>query len=530
MIARFTARRAARSGALWGLLFGGLVIASAAGYASTFPTVASRETLARSFGGNAGLAALLGPAHRLETVAGFTAWRCLGILSILGAFWGLLIGTRLLRGEEDSGGWELLLAGPTTRAGATVQAVAGLGAGVGALWAVTAVCAVLAGRGADVDFSVTGALFLSVALVASALVFVAIGVVMSQLAGNRRQANALGAVVLGAAFLVRMVADAGTSLTWLRWASPFGWAEELRPLTVSRALPLIPIVLITAALLVGSVLMARSRDLGASILPRRDSRPPRLALLGGPTRLTVRLGVPLFVAWIAALATMGFVMGMVAQSASKIVSGSETIERMLARLGGIRPGAAAYLGFAFVFASALVAFAAAGQIAAMRREEADGFLDNVLVRPTTRARWLIGRLVVGATTVSLAGIAGGLAAWCGSATQHSGVAFTDLFAAGVNIVPPGLLVLGVGTLVYGVVPRPAPTIAYAIVTWSFIVQLIASLVTTNAVVVGSSLLHYVTPAPATDPNWGSAARLVAIGCVAAALGVAAFARRDLASR
>jgi ABC-2 type transport system permease protein len=117
VIARFTARRAARSGALWGLMFGGLVVASAAGYATTFPTQASRETLARSFGTNPALAALLGPARGLDTVAGFTAWRCLGILSIVGAFWGLLCGTRLLRGEEESGRWELLLSGPTTRAG-----------------------------------------------------------------------------------------------------------------------------------------------------------------------------------------------------------------------------------------------------------------------------------------------------------------------------------------------------------------------------------------------------------------------------
>ena len=59
-------------------------------------------------------------------------------LMILGAVWGLLTGTRLLRGEEDQGRWELLLAGGPRRARATGQALAGLGAGVAVLWALTA--------------------------------------------------------------------------------------------------------------------------------------------------------------------------------------------------------------------------------------------------------------------------------------------------------------------------------------------------------------------------------------------------------
>ena len=40
-----------------------IVLASSVGYAKSFPTVASRQTLAHSFGGNAGIAALIGPAR-----------------------------------------------------------------------------------------------------------------------------------------------------------------------------------------------------------------------------------------------------------------------------------------------------------------------------------------------------------------------------------------------------------------------------------------------------------------------------------
>jgi ABC-2 type transport system permease protein len=113
-VAVTTARRAARQGALWGLVFGATIAASASAYAGLFPTGAARVEMARSFQGNAAWAALFGPLHRLDTVAGYTAYKSGMTVIILGAIWGLLIATRSLRGEEDAGRWELFLSGQTT--------------------------------------------------------------------------------------------------------------------------------------------------------------------------------------------------------------------------------------------------------------------------------------------------------------------------------------------------------------------------------------------------------------------------------
>ncbi len=112
IITRQTTTKAVRSGVLWGYIFGLSVASSALGYASSYKTAAQRAHLAALFGSNAGLNTINGPAHELQTVAGFTVWKCFGILTIVGATWGLLTATRLLRGEEDAGRWELLLAGP----------------------------------------------------------------------------------------------------------------------------------------------------------------------------------------------------------------------------------------------------------------------------------------------------------------------------------------------------------------------------------------------------------------------------------
>jgi ABC-2 type transport system permease protein len=156
------------------------------------------------------------------------------VLSLVGAVWALLAATKLLRGEEEAGRWELLLAGQTTRRRAAAQAMVGRAAGWSVLWATTTVVTIVDGRTVHPPFSPSAAAFFSLAMVCSAAMFLAVGALASQLAATRRQAAALAGGALGVAFVIRMVADSGSHLQWLLWASPLGWVEELRPLTGSR--------------------------------------------------------------------------------------------------------------------------------------------------------------------------------------------------------------------------------------------------------------------------------------------------------
>jgi ABC-2 type transport system permease protein len=292
---------------------------------------------------------------------------------------------------------------------------------------------------------------------------------------------------------------------------------------------LVPIALLVSGLTGAALGIAGRRDLGASALPRRDSPPARTELLSGPTGLTVRLGAPVALGWTAGLAALGLMLGLVAQSASTAISGSATIEQALARLGGHRGGAAAYLGVAFLIAATLVSFAAAGQIAATRNEEAQGYVDHLLVQPVSRSRWLLGRLVFAAVLVAGVSVVAGLFAWIGAAAQHSGVGLGQLLQAGLNVAPPGVFVLGVGALVYGAMPRLAPAITYGLVAWSFLVEFLASVIKSNHLLIDTSIFSHIAPAPAANPNWAAAAWLVGLGALAAAGGVVGFDRRDLAS-
>lgn len=513
-----------RGALIWGVIFGLVVVSSAVGFTSTYPTVAERRAAAASLGGNKGLQALFGAPHHIATVGGWTAWRSLGLVSLIGAVWALLSATKQLRGEEDAGRWELLLAGQTTRRRATGQAVAGFAVGVAVLWVVTAAISVAVGRGSDTRFSFSAALYLALALVASPAMFLAAGALASQLAATRRQAAGLAAAVLGAAFVVRLIADSAAGWTWVRWLSPLGWIDELRPLTGTRPTALVPILAFIAVLGGAAVYLAGQRDLGASILPDRSTARAHTRVLGSPLGLSARLVRNTAISWAVGLAAFGLLMGMVAKSA-----GESFPRRELETLGLTRGGTLAYLGVAFIIVAALVSTAAAGQVTATREEEAEGHLDNLLVRPVARVPWLAGRLAVAIAMLAVLGVVTGMATWAGAASQQSGISFVHIFVAGVALVPPAVFVLGLGTLAQGVAPRYAGAVAYGVVVWSFLVELIGSAVNANRWLLDLSVFHHLALAPATDPNWTSAAALAAIGIAALALGAVAFTQRDLAA-
>jgi ABC-2 type transport system permease protein len=526
VVATETARKAVRSGALWGYIFAVVVASSALTYNRLYPTQADRDRLAASFGSNRAASALFGPAPRLETVAGFTVFKTSMTLMILGAVWGLLTSTRLMRGEEDSGRWEILLSGETTRRGAAGQALGGLAAGVATIWAITALVTALTGRSTKVNFAVRPSLYFALALVASAVMFLAVGAVTSQLAATRRQAAGYAATFLGVSYAIRMVADSGVGLHKLVWVSPLGWVEQLRPLTAPRPWALLPIGVFTAALCVAAVRLAGERDIGASTLPDRDHAQPQLRLLSGATGLTVRLVRGTVAGWAVAIAASALLMGIVAKAAGNTMSGS-SVQQVFSRLGASGAGAKAYLGVTFLILAVLLGFLAAGQVTAARSEEAAGRLDHLLVRSVSRRSWLVGRLTVAVVVLVSGGLIAGLFTWLGAATQNSGVSFATLLDAGLNIVPPAIFVLGIGALAVGFWPRAASLVVYGLLAWSLLVEFAGGFAALTHWLLDTSVFHQMASAPAVSPRWTVNAIMLAAGIIAMAVGVAAFRWRDL---
>ena len=73
-----------------GWMVGVVTVSSVYGYRLAYPNLVDRERLAASFSHDAGIAAVFGPAHSLETVAGFVAFRTLAVIPLIVGIWAAL--------------------------------------------------------------------------------------------------------------------------------------------------------------------------------------------------------------------------------------------------------------------------------------------------------------------------------------------------------------------------------------------------------------------------------------------------------
>jgi ABC-2 type transport system permease protein len=302
--------------------------------------------------------------------------------------------------------------------------------------------------------------------------------------------------------------------------------EELQPLTSSNPLALLPITGFTAVAAVLAVRLAAVRDVGASTLPDRAHAQPHLRLLSGHLGLTARLERPTAIAWALALAATGLVLGLVAKAAGTTISGS-SVGTVLSRLGASGTGTEAYLGVSFLIVAILVAFVAAGQVTAARAEEADGRLDQLLVRPVSRASWLAGRGLVAVSVLVACSLIAGFTTWLGTTAESSGVSLGTLVNAGLNVLAPALCFWGIGTFAFGFWPRTTSYVVYGALGWSFLVELISGIGANSRWLLDTSLFHQMTAAPAVAPNWATNGIIIGIAAVCAVVGAVAFRSRDL---
>lgn len=527
-IARRAWRQVWKGAVAWALMFGLTVASTAASYASSFPTLADRRMVAETTSKATGLAILLGPVRAVDTVGGYTVYKIFVFLTTIGAIWGVLTTTRLLRGEEDTGRWQLVLAGGTRPARATAATLAALGAAVVVLLTGTTVITAVAGASPKIGFGPGESLVYGSSIVIAPAVFVAVGAVTSQLARTRRMAAALGMVAFAVAMVLRMIGDASAATRWVRWLSPFGWTELMRPFTSNDLWPLLPAALTVAGLSIAAIAMASRRDCGAGVVSPRDVAPARPFGLASPLGLATRLEVPVLAAWCAGAAFAGLGLGIVA----KIATGTSmpgSVPDMLGKFRVRGPLVDQYLGIAFLLIATVVALLPTSLLAEAADEELSGRLVNVLARPPRRSAVFAGRIGLAGGGVVIAGLLAGFATWLGARSQGVDTGLWSTTMAGLNVVPTALLALGIGALVLAVAPRAAAATVYAVVIASVTVEMLGALVWRAGWLEHVSLLHYMALAPAQDPAAPTVVltSLLAVACCAVATLV--FARRDLRS-
>jgi ABC-2 type transport system permease protein len=500
------------------------------GFLNLAPTAAGRQEFTRTLAGNAGLKVLMGDTHQIESISGFVTWRVTGVMALVAAVWGLLVSIKAMRGEESVGRWELFLAGRATPRRAAAGALVGLGSAVLLMFALAAGVTIAVGRRSDVGFSVGGSLLLAPGAVAGAAEFIAVGALASQVMPIRARATALAATVFGLAFVLRAVADVAPQAHWLVYLSPLGWIEQLHALTDPQPVWLLPIVGFVAVLVLATMWLSGRRDLGASILADKDSGEPHLRMLGSHTRLAVRLSRTSALSWVAVTGLSSLMYGSFARSAGDAFASSDVAKNVVGGLAHqsrqIAEGVRGFAAIFFLIVMLLLMSYVASAAGAIREDEAEGYLDNLLVRRVHRAHWLAVRASIAAVVTVTAGLVSGAGFWL-AATRSTELSLHELLLAGLNAAAPAILLLGLAVLVMGFAPRWTTPVSFGLLAWSFLIDMLGSVIHLNHWVVDTSLLQHPALAPSVDPNWRVEVTYVVLALVLALLGGLRFVRRDL---
>jgi ABC-2 type transport system permease protein len=415
---------------------------------------------------------------------------------------------------------------------ATVKILGAFGVGILLLYGLLLLCIGVIGKlpGAS-GFTLSASMFFALSLCSGAVMFLALGALTSQLMPTRSKAAGLAAVVFGVFYVIRLAADT-SSYHWLLDLSPLGWVEKLQPMYNSDPVWLIPIGLFTLVVIILSVYLSGKRDVYSAVLADSQSSKPHKALLGSAFLSAIRINRAVIIGWLAAISVTTVLYSMLAKGAVQSLSKSSGLGKGLKRLSANHAqsilSTKSFMGIVFLIVILTAMFYIANAVGRIREDEGLGYLDNFLVRPFSRTRWLAGRLALATASIVLLGLLTAGSSWIGQASQHSGLAFSSLLAAGMNAMVPVVFVLASAVFIFGFLPRLTRSAAYIVLGWSFLITLLSSGLNINHWILDSSIFHQISLAPAVNPNWHVNLFILLISVALLVVGGLGFNNRDLA--
>ncbi|MFA1541804.1 ABC transporter permease [Actinomadura monticuli] len=490
-------------------------------YERTYPDAASRQKLA-ALSDDPAVRMLQGIPHAVDTPGGFVAWDAGWMLAAIAGIWALLAAGRLLRGEEESGRAELVLAGPIRPARVVLVQEAVLAGAALAAGASAAVTLALMGAGT------AGSVVFGLGLAGFAATFAGLAAVLAQLFQVRRRVTAVSAALFGLSFLLRMAANSADSRGWLRWFTPFGWLDELHAYRDPGWAALTVLLAAPAVLGCAAVALRTRRDTAGALITEQDRARSRLRGLGGPAAFAWRGTRGMLAGWMLGIAGYAFVSGALIVTAVDFMADDPNYRRALEAIGwdaaDVAEGFAGVMG---ILIGLLIALYACWRVGAARAEEAAGRLDHVLARPVARRRWLGGHVALTLASALLLALAAATAMWAGAAATGAGVGFADMLAANLNPLPVAVLATGLAVLLFGTRPRLTVPGSAAAVAIAYLVEMIGPALDWPDPIVAVSPFHHLASVPAEPFQPVSSAVMIAIGVLLVAAGHVLFERRDL---
>ncbi len=470
--------------------------------------------------GNPAIRTLFGEPVALDTAGGFTVWRVGTVLAVLVGVWAAVTACRVLRGEEDTGRWDLLLAGRVPLTG-VVHRHLGVLTGVVTLVGAAVAIALLA-----VGVEPMGALVHGLSLALVGAFFVGIGAVAAQLWPSRGAAVGASVAVLIVGLLARMIGDGVDGWGWLRWLSPFGLAALARPFATDRVLPLVVLAGYAAAVMAAATVAARRRDVRAGVLfaGRRRSW---MALLGSVPAFAVRSVLGPLAGWLLGVCAFYLLIGLISASMIGFLGDNPQFAALARQAGFELDAVEGYVATLFALLAVPVAGFTTTRVAALARAEAARLLDLLLAAPITRVHLFTAQAAAAAAAAVLITSAAAVVTWVGTTGAGSGLGLGAALAGALNTLSLAALSLGMALIALGWAPRAVGVVGMLPAAGGFLLTVLADSVDAPAWITTVSPFAHLAPVPATGPDLSGAIAMVAVAAALGVVGGVGYHRRDI---
>ncbi len=472
---------------------------------------------------------------KLDTPGGYATWKY-GFTVLVMALWPILVASRTLRGEEERGALDPLLALPISRARVALEKVAAMWVALLGMGVLIGLLTYAGGLTVSPSIPLGDALLFAFNLVLACGVFGSLALFLAQFTLERRTAAGITGGLLFVAIIVDMIHRVVPGTDWLSRLSPVYYYNLSKPLVPSYGTDPVALLVLFALSVVftaAAVALFVRRDIGGIIsLPGRAGAhravaPARalpvndwslrglyarsLAMIVAPT-LWWTLGIAGFAAF------MVVIVEQTSQQLQDLAAGTPMLQELLTNVGGKDAAGLndTLMSFFFVLMPLLLMAYAVTQASRWASDEEDGLHELVLATPQPRLRVLLARFGALTTGTVFIGVLTLAATLLAALTGGLVLDANHVAAASLSMIPLGLLIAALGYLFAGWLRTAVDTglLSFLLVIWFAITFIGPELGWGDGVLHLSALYYYGKP---MIDGWQAANVLGLLVAAAAAL-------------
>jgi len=507
----------------------------------------STPTMMATFGSLAPLFRFLGDPYQIQTPEGFITWRIMELFVPLAiCFWPILAGSRLVRGEEERGSMDVLLATPRSRTRLLLSKLSALLSALILIGLLLALGLIAGQARLEGHANVVKALLVGLNASLLAFFFGSLALLFSQFVTSRAVAAgwASGLLVLSV-----LLDSTGRLLpgSWVQYLSPFYYYNLNRPLIPSFPdQPLAAVLLASLAVLCAgvSLLLFARRDIGGVAFSRLGKQESAnhytLRSLSLAERALSTQSVGLHALnrdrWSAFWWGLGVIFGcayclVIALSTQQAFYELTQKTPLLQHLFFDTPinTNAAMLGtFLFTFMPPLVVAFALTLALKWAADLENGRLEVLFSTPQARSKVLLERFGANALLVLLAPLLTWLVMLIVAQLAHLDVNQGRIFAASFNMFPMALVTLG---LVYALAGRlryaPLISVLCAYIVLSYMQELLEGTITMPVWLMDLSIFHVYGNPVFLGVNWTNFLGMTGVAVVLLVISLVQFRYADI---